>query len=46
MLEIRKDLYMDQDTISHNNGFDETRANMAKLAQAICDFAKNHVRSL
>ena len=39
MLEIRKDLYMDEKTIERNDRFAETQANMGKLAKAICEFA-------
>ena len=44
MLEIRKDLYMDQDTLTRNERFGETRTNMAKLARAICEFARRQAR--
>ena len=39
MLEIRKDLYMDEKTIERNDRFVETQANMGKLAKAICEFS-------
>jgi N-formylglutamate deformylase len=40
MLEIRKDLYMDEETMERNDRFAETQANMGKLAKIICEFAK------
>jgi N-formylglutamate deformylase len=40
MIEIRKDLYMDEKTLERNKGYNETKANMSKLAKTICEFAK------
>lgn len=42
MLEIRKDLYMDQETLSRNARFEECRFRMSRLAEAICSFARSH----
>jgi N-formylglutamate deformylase len=44
MLEIRKDMYMDQPTLTRNARFDECRTKMAKLAEAICSYAKSHAK--
>ena len=44
MIEIRKDLYMDAETIERNDRFAETQANMSKLAQAICDYAREQAK--
>ncbi len=44
MLEIRKDLYMSEKTIERNARFKETQANMSKLAEAICGFAKSKAK--
>ena len=41
MLEIRKNLYMDETTLEPNAGFAEVQANMSKLARAICDYARS-----
>ena len=41
MIEIRKDLYMDDATGEKNARFAETQANMGRLAKAICDFARD-----
>lgn len=44
MIEVRKDLYMDAETIERNDRFAETQANMSKLAQAICDYAREQAK--
>ena len=44
MLEIRKDMYMDQETLKPNARFAECRSKMAKLAKIICDYAKSMAR--
>jgi N-formylglutamate amidohydrolase len=41
MLEVRKNLYMDEETLEPNAGFAEVQANMSKLARAICDYARS-----
>jgi N-formylglutamate amidohydrolase len=41
MLEIRKNLYMDEATLEPNSGFAEVQANMSKLVRAICDYARS-----
>ena len=40
MLEVRKDLYMDEKTIGKNDRFAGTRADMSRLAAAISAYAK------
>ena len=40
MIEVRKDLYMDAETIERNDRFAETQANMSKLTQEICYYAR------
>ena len=40
MLEVRKDLYMDEKTIERNDRFVRTRADMSRLAAAISAYAK------
>ena len=44
MIEVRKDLYMDEKTIERNDRFVETQTNMGKLAKAICEFARSKAR--
>ena len=44
MLEIRKDMYMDETTLEPNDRFAETQANMGKLARVIADYARSQAR--
>ena len=40
-IEIKRALYMDEDTLSRNAGFAPLKANLARLIAVICDFAKS-----
>ena len=44
MLEIRKDMYMDEETLEPNDRFAETQANMGALARVIAEFARDRAR--
>ena len=40
MLEIRKDLYMDEETLEPNAGFARVKADMTHLTGVVCDYAR------
>lgn len=41
MLEIRKDLYMDEETLEPNAGFDRVETDMTRLTAAVCGYARD-----
>jgi N-formylglutamate amidohydrolase len=41
-IEVNRALYMHQDSIERNGGFDDLQANLAKLVKAVCRFARAH----
>ena len=42
-IEVNRALYMDQDRIERNGGFEDLQANISKLVEAICNFARAQV---
>jgi N-formylglutamate amidohydrolase len=42
-IEVNRALYMDQDRIERNGGFDDLQANISKLVETICSFARTQV---
>lgn len=42
-IEVNRALYMDQDRIERNGGFDELQTNISNLVEAICSFARAQV---
>ena len=42
-IEVNRALYMDQNRIERNGGFDDLQASISKLVEAICNFARAEV---
>jgi N-formylglutamate amidohydrolase len=40
-IEVRRNLYMDEETIRPNNGFPKLKADLTRLIEAICEFTRS-----
>jgi N-formylglutamate amidohydrolase len=41
MIDIKRDLYMDEETIERTSGFTALEADVTRLIEAICDYARS-----